>query len=106
MSVASPPNDEHDGHLALEQMLARPSLVPPTDFEQRVLARLEALQAEAAMNTEVPIQPKAFALPTGTLLFKYLLKPLRILALVGSGAFAFTELLAFVFGLWTVSTAL
>jgi hypothetical protein len=75
----------------LDQWMNQLELVPPADFESRVLSRI----AHAELNV-----------PAHRSLGAYLFEPLRWLALVSGGAFALSELLAFMFGFWTVSTAL
>ncbi len=77
--------------LELDQWIHQLELVPPADFEPRVLSRI----AEAELTV-----------PVNRSLGAYLFKPLHWLAVVSGGAFALSELLAFMFGFWTVSTAL
>lgn len=73
--------------LELDQLMSQAGLAPPRNFEQSILTRL-------APRTEA----QCLAAPW--------FKPVRWLALLSGGAFALSELLAFMFGLWTASTAL
>ena len=66
-------------------------LVPPADFESRVLSRIADAELTVPVNQSLDVD---------------LFKPLRWLAVASGGAFALSELLAFMFGFWTVSTAL
>jgi hypothetical protein len=109
MSVNRPA--KKDRNLEFEQMLEQPLFIPPPGFEQRLLARQANMQpvavatvVVAVARTDTPAQLSGMA-TSGELMSKYLMKPLRYLALLGGGAFAFSELIAFMFGLWTVSTA-
>jgi hypothetical protein len=90
--------DDRDFSLELEKMLAQPLLVPPPGFERRVLESVANMQPASAIQASRRVQRSGVA--------EYLLMPLRYLTLLGGGAFAFSELVAFMFGLWTVSTAL
>jgi hypothetical protein len=116
MKIGKEPNTEPNSELHpdidtdLDFALAQPLLSAPSDFEQRVLIGL--------VPAEFAVAPPTAAVRSTTtsgefahraaskLMSDYLLKPLRALALLGSAALALSEVFAFVFGLWTVSTAL
>jgi hypothetical protein len=93
--------------LGLDQLMSQAGLEPPQDFEQRVIARLVGFnalpRASAVQHVSPREQRQAIA---GQSHATQWLTPLRWLAMLGGGAFALSELLAFMFGLWTVSTAL
>jgi hypothetical protein len=74
-----------------DQWMHQLELVPPVDFEPRVLRRIAEAELTAPVNRSLVV---------------YLFKPLRWLVVASGGAFALSELLAFMFGFWTVSTAL
>ncbi len=78
----------------LDQLMTQVGLKPALDFEHKVIRLMENSAADSA-HREVPQSLAA-----------HFFKPLRWLALLSGGAFALSELLAFMFGLWTVSTAL
>ncbi len=81
--------------LDLDLLMTQAGLKPPPDFERKVLIRIRDT------NAAVPVQatvPRSLAVQ--------MFRPLHWLALISGGLFALSELLAFMFGLWTVSTAL
>jgi hypothetical protein len=93
--------------VGLDQLMSQAGLEPPQDFEQTVLARLVGInalpRAPAVQGVAPRGQRRAIA---GQSRATQWLQPLRWLAMLSGGAFALSELLAFMFGLWTVSAAL
>jgi hypothetical protein len=74
----------------LDQRMLNASMTPPADFERNVMRRIVVTKA----MVPVPRSPRHRSL-----------KPLHWIVGTLGGAFALSELLAFVFGFWTVSTA-
>jgi hypothetical protein len=72
----------------IDTLLNEATLYPPNDFERRVM------RAVAQLKLSKPSQPSLFT------------QGLKALAMLSAGLFAMSEMLAFVFGLWTASVAL
>jgi hypothetical protein len=97
-------NDTLDPALLPEPdpLMSQAGLRPPLDFEKKVMARIADVIERDRVHGADTVRDRAGGAPS----VSRWLAPLRWLALVSGGAFAFSEVLTFMLGLWAVSTAL